>query len=50
MKKSSKISKKIIRATVSAIIRNEMRKWPPDCYGFSYQPKRPEKVRYQMHN
>ena len=43
MKAENKTSKKIIRTAASAIVRQEMRKWPPDCVGFSYQPKRPEK-------
>lgn len=43
MKEANKTSKKILKTAASAIIRREMRKWPPDCYGFTYQPKRPEK-------
>lgn len=43
MKKGNETSKKILKAAASAMIHREMDKWPPDCYGFSYQPRRPEK-------
>lgn len=45
MKKENNICKKWMKSAASAIIRREMDKWPPDCYGFAYQPMRPEKPR-----
>ncbi len=43
MKEASKTSKKILKTAASAIIRREMKAWPPECFGFSYQPTRPKK-------
>lgn len=31
----------ILKQVVPALIQRERRKWPPDCNGFFYQPKRP---------
>lgn len=45
MKEENKTSKKILRSVATAIVRQEMYGWPPDCCGFSYQPKRPEKYK-----
>lgn len=44
MKKENNTCKKLMKSAASAIIRREMDKWPPDCFGFSYQPMRPEKA------
>lgn len=43
MKKENNTCKKLMKSAASAIIRREMDKWPPDCFGFSYQPMRPDK-------
>lgn len=33
--------KQLGKAQLEKTIRREMDKWPPDCYGPLYQPKRP---------
>ena len=37
------VGKKLIKVAAENMIRRDMRKWPPDCVGFAYQPLRPEK-------
>lgn len=37
--KKTELKKKI----ANALIKHELNEWPPTCFGFVYQPKRPEK-------
>lgn len=37
------VGKKLIKVAAESMIRRDIRKWPPDCVGFIYQPVRPGK-------
>lgn len=41
MNKERLVVDKTMKRIASKLIRTEIDKWPPDCCGFTYQPKRP---------
>lgn len=37
----NKIMKHVAKTLAARMIRRDMNKWPPDCFGITYQPVRP---------
>lgn len=33
--------KLLVKSLAKDMIRRDMKKWPPDCFGLAYQPMRP---------
>lgn len=34
--------KVVLRKAANALIKRELSGWPPECFGFTYQPVRPK--------
>lgn len=37
----NKKMKLLVKSLAKDMIRRDMKKWPPDCFGLAYQPMRP---------